>query len=266
MLKPADSEFKRHLLSAWGSIAGTIRDVRFQTHVDGISHAPLVSHATYSPWLDDLEFQAIWNVVASHSLVDVYRMYLLWTTADQVCRNPTLAGDVLEVGTWRGGSGCLIAARCALLNPQVQVFLADTFAGVAKSSTRDTLYQGGEHSDTSPVIVGDLVGRLSLTNISVLQGVFPEETGQPIADRSFRLCHIDVDTYQSGREVFEWVWPRLVAGGVVVFDDFGFWGCEGITRLVHELAPGADRLLIHNLSGQAIFVKISSERPNSPAR
>ena len=32
-------------------------------------------------------------------------------------------------------------------------------------------------------------------------------TGSPTS--TFRLCHIDVDVYQSAKDVFDWVWPRL---------------------------------------------------------
>jgi len=58
--------------------------------------------------------------------------------------------------------------------------------------------------------------------------------GCAIADRSFRFCHIDVDAYQSGKDVLSWVWPSLAVGGIVVFDDFGFSSTRGIAALVHE--------------------------------
>jgi O-methyltransferase len=51
-----------------------------------------------------------------------------------------------------------------------------------------------------------------------------------------------------------WAWPRLVPGGILVFDDFGFQVCQGIVQLVNELA-GFDRLVLHNLNGHALIVK-----------
>jgi O-methyltransferase len=48
---------------------------------------------------------------------------------------------------------------------------------------------------------------------------------------------------------------RLVTGGFVVFDDYGFKGCEGVTRFVNEQRLKPDRLVLHNLSGHAIAIK-----------
>jgi O-methyltransferase len=91
--------------------------------------------------------------------------------------------------------------------------------------------------------------------VQLLQGIFPDATGPGIADRRFRLCHIDVDVYQSALDVFEWAWPRLSKGGVVVFDDYGFPACPGVTRFVDEQRGREDRLVLHNLNGHGIIVK-----------
>jgi len=86
-----------------------------------------------------------------------------------------------------------------------------------------------------------------------LKGVFPEATGARMDGAAIKLCHIDVDTYQSAKDVFMWVWPRLVTGGVVIFDDYGFWGCEGVTTAVNELR--ASHFTLHNLNGHALVLK-----------
>jgi O-methyltransferase len=49
----------------------------------------------------------------------------------------------------------------------------------------------------------------------------------------------------------------MVLGGVVVFDDYGCWGCEGITELCNELNI-KNGTFIHNLNGHGIFVKHTS--------
>ncbi len=89
----------------------------------------------------------------------------------------------------------------------------------------------------------------------MLQGIFPDDTGNKIAGETFRLCHIDVDVYQSAKDVLEWVWPRLSSQGVVVFDDYGFPACPGVTELVNEQRMRDDRLVLHNLNGHGLVVK-----------
>ena len=217
--------------------------------------------ADYEPWRIDAEFAALYRRVVEHTKVDIYRCYELWRLAGQAAK---LSGDLLEVGVWRGGTGALLAARVAQRTGAYngngfgakRVFLADTFSGVVKAGANDAYYRGGEHADTSPKIVQRLLEELEIDNAELLCGVFPDETGERIRTRRFSLVHIDVDVYQSARDTVEWVWPSLAVGGVVVYDDYGFYGCEGVTRLVHEEYERSDRLVMHNLNGHAVVTKL----------
>jgi O-methyltransferase len=211
--------------------------------------------STYSPWHDDMAFRAVYDAIDGHTFVDQYKCYELWEQLGQLGSVP---GDVLEVGVWRGGTGVLMARRCQALGFDAEVFLADTFAGVVKAGTDDPWYKGGEHADTSPEIVRGLATRVDVT-VELLVGVFPDESAADVADRSFRLVHIDVDVYQSARDVLEWAWPRLSVGGVVIWDDFGAFECEGVAQLGRELfdlgLPHAR--LVHNVNGHLLLVKIA---------
>ncbi len=208
--------------------------------------------ATYSPWLLDKEFQACHDIIKDYTLVDLLRCYELWHLLSQVAHLP---GDVIEVGTWRGGTGCLLGRRAKNLGLDCEAFLCDTFEGVVKTGDEDSSYSGGEHADTSISVVEKLIDKLDLSNIRILQGIFPEDTAHQVADRKFRFCHIDVDVYQSGKDVLDWVWPRLPVGAVIVFDDFGFASTTGITQLVHEEESRDDLVCVQNVNGHAVFVK-----------
>jgi O-methyltransferase len=134
------------------------------------------------------------------------------------------------------------------------VYLCDTFAGVTGASEKDTRYKGGEHADTSIEVVNGLIHRMGLANIKLLTGVFPDETAKYISSNRISLAHIDVDVHDSAKWCFDWVWSRICPGGVVVFDDYGFHGCEGVTRMVNEIAE-PDAIVIYNLNGHAVVVK-----------
>jgi O-methyltransferase len=216
------------------------------------AHSMAYPISTYAPWHADDEFQRVYASVRRHTLVDALRLYELWSLLGELGSVP---GSILEVGVWRGGSGSLMAARAAALGIADPVYLCDTWQGVVKTGPLDTYYRDGKHDDTSRAIVESLVARLGLTNVELLEGVFPDETGAKIARRSFRLCHVDVDVYDSARDVFEWVWPRLSPGGVAVFDDYGFPACPGVTRFVDEQRGRDDRLVLHNLNGHGIVVR-----------
>ena len=50
----------------------------------------------------------------------------------------------------------------------------------------------------------------------------------------------------------------LVVGGVIVFDDYGGDGMDGVQQAVHEIASKLPGVLIHNLNGHALLVKVQS--------
>ena len=215
-------------------------------------YSVVIPHATYSPWLEASGFLPAYQAVREHTLVDLYRCYELWSLVQQLSAIP---GDVLEVGTWRGGSGCLLGLAMREAGIDATLWLADTFAGVVKAGARDPDYKGGEHAETSVEIVAGLLTKNGINNARILRGVFPEQTGAVVTQGPLRLCHIDVDAHQSAKDVLDWAWPRLAAGGVVVFDDYGFSDCEGITTLVNERRGRADTMMLHNLNGHAVLLK-----------
>jgi O-methyltransferase len=216
------------------------------------AHAMAYPISTFSPWLADREFQRSYGLVKRNTLVDVWRLYELWTLVSELADVP---GSILEVGVWRGGSGALMAKRAAESGIGDPVYLCDTWEGVVKTGPVDTYYRDGKHDDTSRGTVEALIARLALTNVELLQGVFPDATGERISDRHFRLCHVDVDVYQSAADVFDWVWPRLSPGGAVVFDDYGFPACPGVTQFVDQQRGRDDRLVLHNLNGHGLVIK-----------
>lgn len=217
-------------------------------------YEPVTPRADYAPWNSDDLFLSVYESVRNDTKVDIYRCWELWTLVEQSSK---LAGNIIEIGVWRGGTGALMAKRAALSGIDATIYLCDTFRGVVKAGLHDTYYKGGELA-TSRQSVDALVQRFQLNNVQILEGIFPDETARLIDERHarFRLCHIDVDVYQSAKDILDWVWGRMVAGGVIVYDDYGFNGCQGITKLVNDQKNQTDRLVLHNLNGHALVVKL----------
>jgi len=135
------------------------------------------------------------------------------------------------------------------------VYLADTFEGVVKAGEQDTRYMGGEHSDTTEQLVLDLLADAGVTNARLLRGIFPDETADTIRG-PIALLHVDVDVYQSAKDTVDWALPRLPVGATIIFDDYGFFGCEGVTRLANQLRNDLKGFtFFYNLNGHAIFVR-----------
>ena len=78
-----------------------------------------------------------------------------------------------------------------------------------------------------------------------------------VADREFRFVHIDVDLYEPTLDSLAFFYPRLVTGGILLCDDYGFTTCPGARRafdeMVHEWGLGG---VIELPTGQGFVVKV----------
>ena len=241
-------DFLRVLRAERRDLLNRMRQTRFESLKEGCSYSQVIPFASYSPWLDDEIFMATFDTVKASTMVDIYRCYELYRLARQT---RGVAGDIVEIGVWRGGTAALMARAL----PGKMVHLFDTFSGVAKHDPDfDTLYVGGEHADTTENIVRDLFGMIS-AKCQIHRGIFPDDTLSSLP-KEICFAHIDVDTYQSVKQSFLSIWPRVRPNGIVVFDDYGIFGCEGAMQAVNEILEIVDDgLFIHNLNGHALLVK-----------
>lgn len=210
--------------------------------------------ATYAPWKCDLEFNEVYKIIKNNTLVDRIQCYGLWSLVEESSKTE---GALLEIGVWRGGTGALIAKKAELLGIKSPVYLCDTFCGVVKATDKDNEYKGGEHCDTSIEIVENLVNNvLQLKNVKILKGIFPEESFHNIKEEKISFVHIDVDVYKSANDIIDAIWENINLGGIIAYDDYGFRDCKGITQHVNEQRKYNDRIVIHNLNGHGIIIKI----------
>jgi O-methyltransferase len=217
-------------------------------------YGKILTQSQYTPWNADPAFQNVYETIRPQTKVDVMRCYELWT---MIAQSSKLYGAIIEVGTWKGGTTALIANRAAESGISDPIFACDTFAGVVKSSDVDGNYRNGEYADASATEVEELVSKVGAPPVTILQGIFPDDTAHSIpVDMQFRLAHIDVDVYQSAKDCVEWIWPRLVIGGIVVYDDYGAYAERGIAKYVNEQIPASDRLVFYNLNGHGIVIKL----------
>jgi O-methyltransferase len=215
---------------------------------------PIIPFADYAPWRNDDEFNKSFFLVKDNTMItEPQRMYELWQLSKEV---KDLEGDYIEVGSWRGGSGALIAMAAKINSLNFNVYLCDTFEGVVKASKYDNVYINKEHDDTSVEIATELIDKLNLKeNVKILKGIFPDQTGNQLKNNKFKFCHIDVDVYESAKSIVDWIWDKMVVGGVIVFDDFGFKSMQGITIFVESQRLKSDRIVIHNLNGHGIIIR-----------
>jgi hypothetical protein len=84
---------------------------------------------------------------------------------------------------------------------------------------------------------------------------FPAARGTTSA-LSFRFAHIDVDIESSVYDCCAFVYPRLAAGGVMIFDDYGDPSGPGAARAADRYFEDQPDSVIHMpLLSSAVLVK-----------
>jgi O-methyltransferase len=136
-----------------------------------------------------------------------------------------LPGEMAEVGVYQGGMTKLMA----LSDQDKLVYAFDTFTGLPRPSSKDT-HKEGEFKAELAVVEKYLS---DCPNILVMPGVFPASAA--IAETEiFSFVHVDCDLYQSVKDCCEFFWPRMVEGGMMLFDDYHCPSCPGAKEAVDE--------------------------------
>jgi O-methyltransferase len=180
-------------------------------------------------------------VDGKNSCVPPWKLVNLWETV-KICPD----GDILEVGSWRGGTSLMIAASSAEHRPTSKVYICDTFEGIVLSGPNDNFHKDGDFSGTtSKELVEELLSSQGLENFKVLKGIFPHDTGNQVDSEKIAFVHIDVDVYNGHMEIFKWLEGRLVNGAIIIFDDYGSPSCQGATKAVHEYFDNRSDFKLH---------------------
>jgi hypothetical protein len=205
----------------------------------------------YSPWLGDPGFERVYAASNGRTLVSRDRCYVLWRTLRQ---SLALDGEVLECGVFRGGTALLEATTIRESGAERPLHLVDSFAGMPDTTDGVDRFREGDFAGTSAEDVRQALSPFPFARVH--QGFIPE-----ILDRtgigSLAWANIDVDLYAAVRDCLEFIYPRLVPGGVMILDDYGFPSCPGVRRALDEFfAEGRPEVPICLPTGQCLVFKL----------
>lgn len=154
----------------------------------------------------------------------------------------TPQGLIVEVGVYKGGSAWALS-QVAYGRP---LHLFDTFTGIPFQETeRGDIMEVGRFNDTSAEAVQAAVPE-AILHI----GIFPETLPSDFTGIAF--IHVDCDQHKSTYDVIQCLWPHVVPGGIMAFDDSKF-DCvrTAINRSADILPPGVHK----TPSGMLYFIK-----------
>ena len=179
--------------------------------------------------------------------------------------NHQIPGDIVECGVWKGGSLMIIAKTLInLKNQEKEIFLFDTFEGMTKpkefdipSSGRfdaldifEKLKTGDDSSNWSKADLNEVKNNLYSTGYNKEKFHFikgkVESTLPQFAPEKISILRLDTDWYESTLYVLIHLFPKLVKGGVLIIDDYGYW--KGSKKAVDEyFAKNTTKILLNRI-------------------
>lgn len=193
-------------------------------------------------------------------------------------------GEYGEFGVMNGTTAKIIHR---LMDADRKLYLFDTFEGfhtedieIEKQVLSDqefkivegalTVSEGGQTTGyPAGALVGVTDGRLDIKevidviaasrsrdNLHCMKGRVPD-TLAGCEDIRWRFVHVDLDLYNPTKNVLDYVWPRLVPGGIVAIHDCRDVSFIGGRKAVEEFADGQGLtpIILPDVWGTAVLVK-----------
>ena len=157
-------------------------------------------------------------------------------------------GDIAELGVAYGASAKLLSMR---LPAGKHLHLFDTFQGLPEVTAADEIrFRAGEFESRFE----DVRSYVGTDRVYYYPGLFPA-TADPLRGQIFSLIHLDADLYASTLAAFEFFYPRLSPGGILLCHDYP--SAAGVVKAVQEFFHDKPDPVIELNGYQAIIVKLA---------
>jgi O-methyltransferase len=211
------------------SFAKTIRTLfasGFLPATTAANRMSAAARAAVSPTHSRTSGEKLYKLVKPYTFASPAKLANLRGLACKV-RDQDIPGDVVECGTYRGGSAAILGTT---LSAGQRLWLFDSFQGMPPVTSVDGTEAGqyvgkGVASEQEVMEILTAVG-VAPDQYYIRKGWFNESFQLPLPER-IAFLHCDADWFESVLLVLESLYPRVQEGGCIVLDDFGYWeGCR----------------------------------------
>lgn len=172
-----------------------------------------------------------------------------------------VAGHICEVGTYNGTAASYLGKLVSIYEPKslTLVHTFDNFKGMQPNKKESKFikkngYKSDEKTVKQLVKLQNLGNIVKVHNLDVLFDLenFLEENSHIM----FKMIFLDAGVQDVTEKAINALWPRLVTGGVLIFDQFSFELAPGETKSIRNLLPKQKiRSLTPNWMPNAYIVK-----------
>lgn len=187
------------------------------------------------------------------TFLDLDRLYTLWQCLASL-RGQKLTTPVVEIGVHRGGSLRFMALAMKQLDITGQLVGVDTFEGHAVVDNQvDGAHAVGDLFTSKDLVLEYLH---DIENVQIIQGDVMTLGATLDGLKDVPMVHIDVDVHAPTSFCLELFGTKVMRGGTIVVDDYGFTTCPGAKKAVDEFCTGnVDYFKMHLLTGQAVLIR-----------
>lgn len=209
--------------------------------LQGIRELVRVIRATIFPELvvSEASLQRINRLTGTTSLEALYILESLRRTA-------TVPGDICEFGVAQGRTSGLLASVLLETGSEKNLWLYDSFEGLPRPSLKDVLLhdlygRGSMASYEGVFAIPEHFVRTELDQLSfprektrIVKGWVEQQVLEGRLPSQVSFAYLDMDLYQSTKDVLCALITRMPPGGRVVVDDYGFFS-SGVRTAISEI-------------------------------
>ena len=176
----------------------------------------------------------------------VWRSYILLYFADIAGR---VEGDFLELGCHTGFTASAVIKKTNFGELNKNYFLYDLF------EWKEGDKHQGLDGHRNPSMYEDVKSRFaSFPFVKIVKGSVPQSFSQGFPEK-IAFAHIDMNHPDPEAGALEMVLPRLSNGGVVIFDDYGWWGYSAQKIALDPIIAKNHLKVLELPTGQALLIK-----------
>lgn len=137
-----------------------------------------------------------------------------------------LGADIVQLGVFEGSEAAAMVKFTEFSNAKINMFLVDTFTGVPEDQwTAEEIRAGANSAQWAYKEMGDLyeftTNRMSpYSNVHVIRGRVPDVLPE-IQVEKIGLLMLDMNCALPEKAAAEYLWDKVVPGGIVISDDYG---------------------------------------------
>ena len=182
-----------------------------------------------------------------------WRIHVITWFANSV---KNLEGDFVDCGVNTGFCPLSIIRYTDFGSLDKTYFLFDTFYGMdPKYSSKyemerhETMGYGKNDS-----IYEEVQNRFKDYNVQIIKGAIPETLAIPMINKVAYLS-IDMNSVIPEVEALNYFWDKIVKGGVIILDDYGYPGCEDQKEAHDKFAKSKNIEILSLPTCQGIIIK-----------